>query len=74
MKKRLPFFTSHLSVGITENKLDSLEEITLPRAIAPDDNVVFWGEGLSDGLILVTARTDLSTACSSTIRSSQLTF
>jgi len=56
MKKRLPLLSSHLSVGITENELYSLEEVTLPRAIAPNNDIVLGREWFGDSLILVAMR------------------
>jgi hypothetical protein len=53
MKERLPLLSSHLSVGIAEDKLDSLEEVTFPRAVASDNDIVFGRERLSNSLILV---------------------
>lgn len=53
MKKRLPLFATHLCVRIAEHKTDSCEEITLPRSIASDNNIVFWRERLDDCLIFV---------------------
>lgn len=55
MKKRLPLFSSHLSVCITKDELYSLEEIALSRAIAPNNDIVFRRERFSDSLIFVTA-------------------
>jgi len=57
MKKRLPLFSSHLSVGITEDELYSLEEVTLPRAIAADNNIVLRREGFGNSLVLVATST-----------------
>ena len=57
MKKRLPLFSSHLSVGIAEDKLYSLEEVTLPRPIASDNDIVLGRKRFGDSLILVTVGT-----------------
>lgn len=53
MKKRLPLFSSHLSVGIAEDKLDSLEKITLSRAIPPNDDIMFRRKRFGGSLIFV---------------------
>jgi hypothetical protein len=62
MKERLPLFSSHLSVGITEYELYCLEEVTLSRTIAPDNDIVFRREGFCDSLILITAVMQVSAA------------
>ena len=55
MKKCLSLFSSHLSIGIAEDELYGLEEITLSRAIAPNNDVVLWRERFGNGLILIAA-------------------
>jgi hypothetical protein len=44
-----------LSVRITENEADGREEIALPGAIATNNDVQFWREGVDDSLVLVAA-------------------
>jgi hypothetical protein len=61
MKKRLPLFSSHLSVCITEHELYSFEEVAFSRSIAPNDDVVPRGEGLGNSLVLVTMSAEWST-------------
>ena len=56
MKERLPLFSSHLRIGITEDELYGFEEITLSRAIAPDNDVMLRREGFGDSLILVAVK------------------
>ena len=53
MEESLSFFTAHLSVGIAKNKPNGSKEIALARAIAANDNVVFWRERLDDSLVFV---------------------
>lgn len=54
MKKRLALFPPHVGVGITENESNGREEVTFTGTIATDNNVVFGGERLDHGLVLVT--------------------
>lgn len=42
-----------MSIGITEDEPNGREEVTLPRSIAADDDIVFGREGLNDRLVLV---------------------
>jgi hypothetical protein len=60
MKKRLPLFSSHLGVGIAEDELYSLEEVTLSRAIAADNDIVLRRERFGNSLILVAVGTKTS--------------
>jgi hypothetical protein len=55
MKKCLPLFSSHLSIGITEDELYGLEEIALSRPIAPNNDIVLRRERFGNGLILIAA-------------------
>lgn len=54
MKKSLALFSPHVRVGITEDESNGREEVTFTGTIATDNNVVFWGEWLDHGLVLVT--------------------
>ena len=53
MQEGLSFFATHLGIGIAEDKSNCGEEVTLARAVATDDDIVFWRKGLDDGLVLV---------------------
>jgi hypothetical protein len=53
MKKSLSFLTAKMGVSIAENESNGGEEVTLARTIAADDDIVFRGEGLDNGLVLV---------------------
>lgn len=53
VKQSLTLLASHLSVCIAEDETNCGEEVTLARAIATDDNIVFGREGLDDRLVLV---------------------
>lgn len=55
MKKRLSLFSTHLCVGITQDELYGLEEITFPRPVAPNYDIMLWRERFGDSLVLVTA-------------------
>jgi hypothetical protein len=39
MEKTLPFFATHLGVGIAENKPNGCEEVTFSRTITTNDDV-----------------------------------
>lgn len=56
VQKRAPLFSSHLSISIAEHKSDCRKEVAFPRAIAPDNHVVFRRERLDHGLLLVAGR------------------
>lgn len=53
MKKSLSLFTTKVRVCIAQDETNGGEEVTLARSIAADDDIVFRGERLDDGLILV---------------------
>lgn len=53
MKESLSLFSTHMSVGITENKTDGGEEVAFPGSIAADDDIVLGREWLDDRLILI---------------------
>ena len=53
MKKSIALFATHLCVSIAENKSDSGEEVALPRAVAPNDDIVLWRERINRSLIFV---------------------
>lgn len=53
VKKGASLFPSHLCVGIAEDESNGSEEITLPRTIAPYDDIMPGREGFDDGLVLV---------------------
>lgn len=73
VKKGASLFPAHLRIGIAEDKPDGREEITLPRTIASYDDVVFWGEGFDDSLILV-AGTTISTVAFAGVERIESTF
>ena len=56
MEKSAALFAPHLSIGIAEHEADSGEEVTLARAVAPNDYVVLWREGLNHCLVLVAVK------------------
>jgi len=55
MNESLPLLAPHLRVSIAEDKPDGGEEITLPRAIATDNDIELWREWINNGLVLVAA-------------------
>jgi hypothetical protein len=59
MEEGLPFFATHLGVGVAENKADGGKEVALSRAVATDDDIMFGRKGLDHGLILVASNRNL---------------
>ena len=55
MEESLSLFATHLRVCIAEHESNRGEEVAFPGTIATNDHVGFGGEGLDDGLLLVTA-------------------
>lgn len=55
MKQCLPLLATHVSVRVAQNEPNRGKEVTLAGSIAADDYIVFRGEWLNDGLVLVTA-------------------
>lgn len=53
MEEGLALLAAQVDVGIAKDETDSGEEIALSGAIASDNNIGPWGEGLNDGLVLV---------------------
>lgn len=53
VKQSLTLLSAQVGVGITENKSNGREEVTLARTIAADDNIVFGRKRLNDRLVLV---------------------
>lgn len=53
VQKSLALLPAKVSVGVAENETNGREEVTLARAIAADDDIVFGREGLDDRLVLV---------------------
>jgi len=53
MKQSLPLFLAHLRVCIAEYEADRREEVTLARAIAPNNDIVLGGERFYHSLLLV---------------------
>lgn len=42
-----------MRVSVAEDESDSGEEVALPRAIASNDHIVLWREGLNNGLLFI---------------------
>ena len=55
MYKSLSLFATHLRVGITQDKANGGEEVTLARTIAAHDYIELGGEGVDNCLVLVAA-------------------
>jgi hypothetical protein len=53
VKKGLTLLSAHMSVGIAEDEANGREEITLPRPIAADDDIMLGREWLDDRLVFV---------------------
>ena len=53
MEEGTSLLATHLCVRITEHKSDCGEEIALPRAVAPHDDIVLWRKGFDHRLLLV---------------------
>ena len=53
MKQCLSLFSAHLSICITENESYSRKEITLPRAIVTDNDIVLGRERFDHSLLLI---------------------
>ena len=55
MQESLSLLSTHMSVGIAEDKANSSKEVTLPGPIAADDDIMLGREWLDDRLIFITA-------------------
>lgn len=53
MEQGLSLFPPHMRVGIAKNEANSREKVTLTRTVAADNDIMFGGERLNHGLILV---------------------
>jgi hypothetical protein len=53
VQESLTLFSAEMSVGITKDKTNGCEEVTLAGAIAADNDIVFGGKWLDDRLVLV---------------------
>jgi hypothetical protein len=53
VNESLPFLSSHLRIGIAEDKTDRGEEVALAGAIATDNYIEFGRERVDDRLVLV---------------------
>lgn len=60
VKQSLTLLSAQMGVGITENKPNGREEVTLARTIAADDNIVFGRKRLNDRLVLVAVAREVS--------------
>ena len=55
MKHRLTNIGFEVRILVRKNKLNCKEEVTLPRSVSPDDDIVVWTEGIDYSLFPVTS-------------------
>ena len=53
IKMYLSLFWAKMAIFVAENKLDGIEEVGLPRAIAPDNHIVTRVKRLHNGLLAI---------------------
>jgi hypothetical protein len=53
MQERLSLFAAHLGVGIAEDEANGGKEVALAGAVATDNNIMLWREGLNHCLFFV---------------------
>jgi hypothetical protein len=56
VQQSLSLLSAKVSVCIAKDESNGREEVTLPRTIATDDHIVFWGERLDNRLIFVAVK------------------